>query len=78
MMRRTTVAIEDQLLNNLKLKAAREGKSLGAIMNELLHRALTLETGHTTAMNISWKTYSCGSALVDITDRDALYAASPL
>lgn len=39
-MRRTTLAIEEGLLKHLKEKAAREGRTLQAVANELLRQGL--------------------------------------
>jgi len=73
MMKRTTVTLEDQLLRELKLKAAREGKTLAAAINEVLHLGLNQGENSGPGAQIKWKTFSCEEAFVDITDRDALY-----
>ncbi len=39
-MKRTTLALDDSLLRRLKEKAAREGRTLQAVANELLEQAL--------------------------------------
>ena len=41
-MRRTTLAIEDRLLRRLKEKAAREGRTLQEVANELLSQGLDM------------------------------------
>ncbi len=41
-MRRTTLAIEDRLLRRLKEKAAREGRTLQEVANELLRQGLDM------------------------------------
>jgi len=41
-MRRTTLAIEDRLLRRLKEKAAREGRTLQEVANELLSLGLDM------------------------------------
>ena len=39
-MRRTTIALEEDLLRELKLKAAKDGVTLGALVNRMLRRGL--------------------------------------
>ena len=39
-MRRTTIAIEDDVFRNLKQQAAKDGVTLGALVNRLLRRGL--------------------------------------
>ncbi len=41
-MTRTTLAIEDHLLRRLKEKAAREGRTLQDVVNELLQQGLAI------------------------------------
>lgn len=73
-MQRTTISLEDALIEVLRLRAAREKRSLAAVVNDLLRLALRQSSGRQAADRPRWKTYRCGKALVDITDRDALYA----
>jgi plasmid stability protein len=41
-MKRTTLTLDEDLLRLLKAMAARQGKSLGALVNELLRHALAV------------------------------------
>lgn len=44
-MTRTTLALDDALLQSLKERAAREGRPLHALTNDLLRLALAAEAG---------------------------------
>ena len=74
-MQRTTIALEDELHRALRLRAAERGKSLALVVNEVLRRGLRALEDAPPAAPTAWKTYRCGKAFVDITDRDALYRA---
>jgi len=73
-MRRTTLALEDELLRRLKDRAARERVSLTRLANRLLGRALKEADDH-VHYEVQWEVHQGGEPLVDITDRDALYEA---
>jgi hypothetical protein len=71
-MARTTLAIDDDLLARLKQLAAREGKTLQAVANELLRQALALQRRHGFKLELKgWKTTQQPG--VDILDRDKLF-----
>ena len=73
-MQRTTLAIEEQVLTELRARAARSGLSLAAVANELLRRGLR-ETQRHQAPAHHWKVARRGRPRVDSADRDALFAA---
>lgn len=73
-MQRTTLAIEEQVLTELRARAARDGLSLAAVTNELLRRALR-ETQRTQVPAHRWKVTRRGGPRVDIANCDALFAA---
>ena len=73
-MTRTTIALEDALLSSLRLRAAREGRSLTAVVNDVLRTGLQVEPESRGDRPVNWRTFRCGQALVDISDRDALYS----
>jgi plasmid stability protein len=72
-MKRTTLTLEDSVLRTLKARAARQGKTLGAVVNELLRQALA-----TGARRNDYKLDLRGwdaemQSGVDILDRDKLF-----
>lgn len=72
-MKRTTLALEEDLLRALKTRAAREGRTLQAIANELLRQAVShTETESSYSLEMSgWKAGTQPG--VDLLDRDKLF-----
>lgn len=71
-MKRTTLTIEDQLLRQLKKKSAEEGRTLQAVTNDLLHRALAPNRFDNYKFHLQgWKATELPG--VDLLDRDALF-----
>jgi hypothetical protein len=70
---RTTLIIPDQLMRELKRRAAGRGTTLSAVVAETLRRGLG--EPHPTADLPPLPSYPMGRPLVDIADRDALYRA---
>ena len=70
-MPRTTVDIDAQVLRDLKERQAREGKSLGELISELLAASLRSEPEAPTEP-FTWNTATM-RARVDLTDKDAVY-----
>ncbi|CAN5837847.1 antitoxin VapB48 [soil metagenome] len=72
-MPRTTVDIDSTVLKELKLKAAREGKSLGEVLSEIA--AVALRTGPPShGATFTWRTRPM-DAQIDLGDKDALHNA---
>lgn len=72
-MARTTIAIDDDLLKRLKEKAAREGRTLQDVMNQLLRQAMAPpKSRQPVRLELhGWKaTLQPG---VDLLDRDKLF-----
>jgi hypothetical protein len=71
-MRRTTLTIDDQLLRELKKKASDEGRTLQAVINDLLRRSLAPSPVKPYRLRLrGWKaTQQPG---VNLLDRDALF-----
>ena len=70
-MKRTTLTIEDQLLLELKKKAAQEGRTLQAVINDLLRRSLVARPQERYQLRLrGWKAAELPG--VDLLDRDAL------
>lgn len=71
-MRRTTLAIDDELLRRLKERAAREGRTLQSVVNDLLRQALAVEKRPPFKLKLQgWK--AAEQPGVDILDRDKLF-----
>jgi len=72
-MRRTTLAIDDDVLKRMKEKAAREGRTLQETANELLKQALTPQRPRKRIRLAlrGWKAVT--RAGVDLLDRDKLF-----
>ncbi|CAN5754444.1 antitoxin VapB48 [soil metagenome] len=70
---RTTVDIDAQVLRDLKDRQAREGKTLGELISELLAASLRAEPDAPVEPFI-WSTTKM-RARVDLTDKDAVFRA---
>lgn len=74
-MARTTLDIDTPLLEELKKMQKMEKKSLGALVSRLLAEALAHRSRRRAApRDFRWVSQAMG-ARVDISDKDALYAA---
>jgi len=71
---RTTVDIEDPILREVKAIHAREGRSMGAIVSELLADALARRRSTRARPAFRWTSRPM-RALVDLSDKDAVYGA---
>jgi hypothetical protein len=71
---RTTIDIDDPILRDLKALQAREGKSLGRLVSDLLAKALAESSRGAPAREFQWLSRPMG-ARVDLADRDALLDA---
>lgn len=72
-MKRTTIALEDDLQRRLKEKAAREGRTFQEVANELLKQGLARReppSGYRLALE-GWKAEQRPG--VDLLDRDKLF-----
>ncbi len=71
-MARTTLTIDDQLLRELKRKAAEEGRTLQSVTNDLLRRSLLVRPQGAYQLRLrGWKATELPG--VDLLDRDALF-----
>jgi plasmid stability protein len=70
-MKRTTLALDDDLLRQLKERAAREGTTLQALANSLLRHALARRSKHEYKIHFLGWTAEARPG-VDLFDRDAL------
>jgi hypothetical protein len=68
---RTTIDIAEPVLRELKARQHREGRTLGALVSELLAQALAEEARSDEPLR--WRTRAMGES-VDLEDKDALWA----
>ncbi len=72
-MRRITLAIEDRLLRRLKEKAARQGRTLQEVANELLRQGLDMRPQRSD-YRLELKGWDAAELPgVDVLDRDKLF-----
>ena len=71
---RTTLDIDDPLLRELKQLQAREGKSLGRLVSDLLAQALKADAAPTAASPPVWIARPM-RARVNLEDKEAVYGA---
>jgi hypothetical protein len=71
---RTTLDIEDPILREVKAIHEKEGRSMGAIVSELLADALSRRRSKRARPAFRWTSRPM-RALVDLSDKDAVYAA---
>ena len=71
---RTTLDIDAPILRELKRLQAKEGKTLGRLVSELLARALKEDATRAAVPPPSWTAKPMG-ARIDLSDRDAVYRA---
>jgi hypothetical protein len=69
---KTTLIIPDEILRQLKKRAAQRGATLSAIVAETLKQGLR-PTQSVAAEPSPLPTHHMGEPLVDVADRDALY-----
>ena len=72
---RTTLDIDDPILREVKAIHVKEGRSMGAVVSELLADALGRRRGSGTRPTKFHWTSRPMKALVDLGDKDAVYAA---
>lgn len=71
---KTTLNIDGPVMVAVKREAARRGTTMSALVEEALRKEL--RTASTPARSLApLPTFDSGGALVDVADRDALYAA---
>ena len=72
-MTRTTLDIDAPVLKQIKDLKKKEGRSMGQIVSQLLTEALARRKKGNKAPSLEWQSRSM-HALVDISDKDAVYA----
>jgi len=71
-MARTTLDIDATVMRELRRRQAAEGRTIGALVSELL--AIALAASQAPPPSFTW-TAKAMSATVDLEDKDAVYAA---
>jgi len=71
---RTTLNLDASLLEELRRRGAREGKSLGEVASEALARGLA-GGAPAAAAPLGWTSRDLGEPYVDLEDKEALHAA---
>lgn len=71
---RTTIDIDDPILKKLKALQARDGRSLGRLVSDLLAQALAGEVKEAAPQYFAWVA-SAGPLLIDLADKDAVAEA---
>jgi hypothetical protein len=72
---RTTVDIDDPILREVKALHEKEGRSMGAIISELLADAIARRKASSSTRSTFRWTSRPMKALIDLADKDAVYAA---
>jgi hypothetical protein len=72
---RTTIDIVDPILKEVRAIQKREGRSMGAVISELLADALARRRPSRSRPPVRWTSRPM-KALVDLADKEAVYAAS--
>jgi hypothetical protein len=70
---RTTLDIADPILREVKAIHEKEGRSMGAVVSELLAEALARRRPSRARPSFRWNSRPMKS-LVDLTDKDTVYA----
>jgi len=70
---RTTLDIDDPILAAMRAIAKKEGRSMGTVASELLADAIARRQRSHTKRRFQW-TSRAMTALVDLNDKDAVYA----
>ncbi len=70
---RTTLDIDDPVLKEIKVIHKKEGRSMGAIVSELLAEALVRRRASRKRPQFQWTSREM-NALIDLADKDAVNA----
>ncbi len=71
---RTTLDIDDPVLREVKAIHEKKGRSMGAVVSELLAEALARRSSSRARPSFRWTSREMG-CLVNLSDKDAVYAA---
>jgi len=71
-MARTTIDIDDPILNEIRAIQKREGRSMGKIVSQLLAEALVKQKSSSKTPGFNWISRPMRS-LLDLSDKDEVY-----
>jgi hypothetical protein len=71
---RTTLDIDGPILREVRALHEREGRSMGAVVSELLAEALARRRSTRARPSFRWSSRDMTS-LIDLSDKEAIYAA---
>jgi hypothetical protein len=71
-MARTTIDIDNPILNEIKNMQKKDGRSIGKIVSQLLTEALNRHKPPVKGHRLKWASRPMG-ALLDLSDKDTLY-----
>jgi len=71
-MARTTIDIDDPILNEIRAIQKREGRSMGKVVSQLLAEALIKQKNSTNTPKFKWISRPMRSH-VDLTDKEEVY-----
>lgn len=71
---RTTLDIDQTVLDDLRVKAKAENKSMGQLASELLARSSITTAEHAQSPPVEWISRDLGTPHVDLEDKEALRA----
>jgi hypothetical protein len=71
---RTTLDIDDPILRDVKALREQEGRSMGAVVSELLAEALARRRSTRARPSFRWTSRDMTSR-IDLSDKEAVYAA---
>jgi hypothetical protein len=71
---RTTLDIDGPILREIRALHEREGRSMGAVVSELLAEALARRRSTRARPSFRWSSRDMTS-LIDLSDKEAIYAA---
>lgn len=74
-MPRTTLDLDASVLAELRARAARESKSMGAVGSELLAKALSASGSTAPDERFEWPSFDLGEPLVDLEDAEEVRRA---
>jgi hypothetical protein len=71
---RTTLDIDTSVLEELRARQHREGKTLGRLASELLATALQETEADEDEQPFHWRSHHMGKPKIDLEDKEALWA----
>ena len=72
---RTTLDLDPSVLQVLRARGRKEGKSMGRLASELLAGSLARHDANHTPSPVKWHSRDLGVPLIDLEDKEALRAA---